>query len=366
MAFTGHSVSARSAGIKKTGKLLDGKRVFYPSKPHHLTRTPGTLILPTREPSFFSYSMIAPGIRSVIATEEDRRQRLDMVLVRHLPEFSRSRIQSLVKSGRVTLDGEPVRCNDEVHEGEIFRLEEEPIKLPPGARPENIPLDILHEDPDLLVVNKPAGMVVHIGAGHEVGTLVNALLYHAKTLSAGSAAHRPGIVHRLDKETSGCIVVAKNDQTHAALSRQFANREIKKTYLAIIRGTPRHTKGTIDLAIGRHPVQRQKMTPRRAPSGREAVTDYELLACREGWSLVACMPRTGRTHQIRVHLQSLGHPIAGDPLYGKRDRFERHLLHAWKLEFVHPITGETLLCTAPLPDDFGLVPLPIRKAPSRK
>ena len=295
--------------------------------------------------------MTHPAIHEITATEEDRRQRLDMVLVRYLPELSRSKIQALVKAGKVTLRGEPVRSSDEVQEGDLFRIEEESPKL--------------HEDADLLVVNKPAGMVVHIGAGHEEGTLVNALLYHGGTLSAGSEEHRPGIIHRLDKETSGCIVVAKNDQTHAAISKQFANRQVKKTYLAIVRGRPRHVKGTVDLAIGRHPVNRQKMTPRRPPSGREAVTDYEILAVNESHSLIACMPRTGRTHQIRVHLQHLGHPIAGDPLYGRRDKFARHLLHAWKLEFTHPRTGEILHCVAPLPADFGLVPLPLKKAASR-
>jgi 23S rRNA pseudouridine1911/1915/1917 synthase len=208
-------------------------------------------------------------------------------------------------------------------------------------------------------------MVVHIGAGHDEGTLVNALLHHAGSLSSGSEEHRPGIVHRLDKETSGCIVVAKNDRTHAALSAQFADRQVKKTYLAIVRGILRHTKGTVELSIGRHPVQRQKMTARRPPSGREAVTDYEVVGTRDGWSLVACLPRTGRTHQIRVHLQHLGHPIAGDPLYGKRGDFARHLLHAWRLEFTHPSTGEAIRCEAPLPEDFGLVPLPPSKAASR-
>lgn len=309
--------------------------------------------------------MTEPAIHEITASEEDNRQRLDMVLVRHLHHLSRSKIQSLVKSGRVTLGGKPVRSSDEVQTGNLFLIEEEAPKPPAGARPEDIPLEILHEDADLLVVNKPAGMVVHIGAGHEEGTLVNALLHHGGALSSGSEEHRPGIVHRLDKETSGCIVVAKNDQTHAALSAQFADRQVKKTYLAIIRGRPRHTKGTIDLAIGRHPVQRQKMTPRRPPSGRDAVTDYELLAIRDGWSLVACMPRTGRTHQIRVHLQHLGHPIAGDPLYGKRDHFERHLLHAWKLEFTHPQSGESIRCTAPVPEDFALVPLPMPGAKSQ-
>lgn len=309
--------------------------------------------------------MTNPAVHEITASEEDSRQRLDMVLVRHLPHLSRSKIQALVKSGRVTLQGKTVRSSDEVQAGDLFRIEEEPPKLPAGARPENIPLNILHEDADLLVVNKPPGMVVHIGAGQEEGTLVNALLYHGSALSSGSEEHRPGIVHRLDKETSGCIVVAKNDQTHAALSAQFADRLVKKTYLAIVRGRPRHTKGTVDLPIGRHPVQRQKMTPRRAPSGRDAVTDYEVMATREGWTLIACMPRTGRTHQIRVHLQHLGHPIAGDPLYGKRDQFTRHLLHAWKLEFTHPRTGELIQCSAPLPEDFKIVPLPPSKKPSR-
>jgi 23S rRNA pseudouridine1911/1915/1917 synthase len=309
--------------------------------------------------------MTNPAIHEITASEEDHRQRIDMVLVRHLPHLSRSKIQSLVKSGRVTLRGEAVKNNGEVQAGDLFRVEEEAPKPPAGARPEDIPLEILHEDEDLLVVNKPAGMVVHIGAGHEEGTLVNALLHHGAALSTGSEEHRPGIVHRLDKETSGCIVVAKNDQTHAALSAQFADRQVKKTYLAIVRGRPRHTKGTVDLAIGRHPVQRQKMTPRRPPSGRDAVTDYQLLAVRDNWSLVACMPRTGRTHQIRVHLQHLGHPIAGDPLYGKRDNFERHLLHAWKLEFTHPRSGIVIACSAPLPADFALVPLPSPGSTSR-
>jgi len=308
--------------------------------------------------------MNASPVHEIEASHEDARQRVDMVLVKYLPGLSRSKIQALVKAGRVTLRGEPVRSSGEVQAGDLFRVEEEPPKPPAGARPEDIPLEILHEDADLLVVNKPAGMVVHLGAGHEEGTLVNALLHHAGSLSSGSEEHRPGIVHRLDKETSGCIVVAKNDRTHAALSAQFADRQVKKTYLAVVRGRPRHTKGTIDLAIGRHPVQRQKMTPRRAPSGRDAVTDYELLATRDGWALIACMPRTGRTHQIRVHLQHLGHPIAGDPLYGKRGDFARHLLHAWRLEFTHPSTGGIIRCEAPLPEDFGLVPLPPPKAAS--
>lgn len=302
------------------------------------------------------------SIHEITAGPEDARLRLDTVLARHLPDLSRSKIQALVKAGRVTVGGEKVRSSDEVRPGEVYRVEEEPPKPPAGARPEEIPLRILHEDGDLLVVDKPAGMVVHLGAGHETGTLVNALLHHSGSLSSGSEEHRPGIVHRLDKETSGCIVVAKNDRTHAALAAAFAERRVRKTYLAVVRGTPRHRKGTVDQPVGRHPVQRQRMTVRKPPAGREAVTDYEVLAQRGEWSLVACMPRTGRTHQIRVHMTHLGHPIAGDPIYGKRESFDRHLLHAWRLEFLHPSSGELLRCEAPVPRDFDLVPLPPPKA----
>jgi 23S rRNA pseudouridine1911/1915/1917 synthase len=306
--------------------------------------------------------MTHPSVHELTAGPEDARQRLDMVLVRHLPSLSRSKIQSLVKAGRVLHNGKPARSSEEIREGDLLRIEEEAPKPLAGARPEEIPLSILHEDGDLLVVNKPAGMVVHLGAGHEDGTLVNALLHHAGTLSTGSEEHRPGIVHRLDKETSGCIVVAKNDRVHAALAAAFAERRVKKTYLAIVRGLPRHRKGTIDQPVGRHPVHRQRMTIRKPPSGRDAVTDYEVLASREGWSLVACMPRTGRTHQIRVHLTHLGHPIAGDPFYGRREHFARHLLHAWRLEFEHPSTGEILRFEAPIPADFDLVPPPPPRA----
>ena len=344
-------ISSSTVGIKYAGRATSVHPVVRFS-----IRTAKTSV---------SAAMTQPILHQITATEEDRRHRLDMVLVRHLPDWSRSKIQALVKEGKVTLEGKPVRCNGEVRPGEVFLIEESPPKPPAGAHPEDIPLHVLHEDADLLVIDKPAGMVVHIGAGHEDGTLVNALLHRGNSLSAGSEAHRPGIVHRLDKETSGCIVVAKNDSTHAALSAQFADRTISKTYLAIVRGHLRYPKGTVDLAIGRHPVQRQKMTARRPPSGRDAVTDYEVLATAEGCSLVACMPHTGRTHQIRVHMQHLGHPILGDPLYGKREHFDRHLLHAWKLEFQHPVTGETIRCVAPPPNDFGLVPLPVPKAPSR-
>jgi len=226
------------------------------------------------------------------------------------------------------------------------------------------PLHILHEDADLVVVDKPAGMVVHLGAGHEEGTLVNALLHHAGTLSTGSAEHRPGIVHRLDKETSGCIVVAKNDRAHASLAAAFAERRV--------RNLPRRGPGNSAPSQGDdRPTRRAAPRPppahdrSEASSGRDAVTDYEVLASRDGWSLVTCMPRTGRTHQIRVHLTHLGHPIAGDPLYGRREHFDRHLLHAWRLEFEHPSTGEILRFEAPIPADFDLVPLPRQRQHER-
>lgn len=288
-----------------------------------------------------------------------RGERLDLFLAHQLPDESRSYLQTLIKAGQVTMQGKSLRCGDKVSSGDLITVQKTAKKALAKAFPEDIPLSVLHEDDDLIIINKPAGMVVHVAADHEDGTLVNALLHRwnqGEELSTGSESYRPGIVHRLDKETSGCIIVAKNDQTHAALSKGFSERTIKKTYIAIVSGKPRHRKGTITLSIGRHPVQRMKMTERRPPAGREAVTDYEVLASTEKQSLVACFPHTGRMHQIRVHLQHLGHPIVGDLLYGKRDSQNRHLLHAWKIEFVHPKTGVLIQCEAPLPKDFDLVP----------
>lgn len=286
-----------------------------------------------------------------LATLADRGKRTDLFLVEQLPNYSRSKIQGLMKEGHVTLRGKPVRAKDEVQLGDLFEIHEPPLKPLAKAFPEDIPLDILFEDEDLLVVNKPAGMVVHAGADHEKGTLVNALLHHGTALAA-KESFRPGLVHRLDKETSGCLLVAKNDEIHAALSQLFSERKIHKTYLAITTGIPRQKKGTISLPIGRHPVQRLKMTVRRPPSGRDAITDYEVLATTGTHSLMACSPHTGRMHQIRVHLQQLGHPIIGDPLYGKREEWQRHLLHAWKLEFTHPKSGKKILVEAPVPEEF--------------
>lgn len=292
-------------------------------------------------------------LREIIAEEKDCGERLDLFLVNKLTDYSRSRIQTLIKEGCITLDGKKLRCRDEVHAKDHFLIEERPQKPMARAFAEEIPLSVLYEDDSLLIVDKPAGMVVHVGPDHEQGTLVNALLYrNEENLSSGSEPYRPGIVHRLDKETSGCIIIAKNNTSHAALAELFSERKIQKTYLAVAMGSPRQRKGTISLPIGRHPIQRFKMTTRRLPEGREAITDYEVLAKTAHHSLIACYPHTGRMHQIRVHLQNLGHPIVGDPLYGKRENWNRHLLHAWKIQFHHPVDGRLITCEAPLPKDF--------------
>jgi 23S rRNA pseudouridine1911/1915/1917 synthase len=226
-----------------------------------------------------------------------------------------------------------------------------------SAVAEDLPMEILFEDKWLIVVNKAAGMVVHPGAGHSTGTLVSALLHHGSGLSTAGGDLRPGIVHRLDKETSGCLVVAKTDEVHAALAAQFEERSISKVYLAAVAGRLRKPSGRVDAPIGRHAVHRQKMAILPEGRGREALTEYRMLAMHEGVSLVECKPRTGRTHQIRVHLKHLGCPVLGDPVYGRREHYSRHLLHAWKLSFRHPKTGAPVSAVAPPPADF-FDPLP--------
>ncbi|MEO5718083.1 MAG: RluA family pseudouridine synthase, partial [Chthoniobacterales bacterium] len=239
---------------------------------------------------------------------------------------------------------EPIRT------GDVVRLIE-PVVEEIEDKAEEIPLTILFEDDDLLVLNKPAGLVVHPGAGNQTHTLVNALLHHCTNLSGIGGKQRPGIVHRLDKETSGCLVVAKNDTTHHELARQFAEREVKKIYLALVAGTLKRPRGTIDAPIGRHPVQRKKMAIDQR-KGREAITEYRVLQSGAGVSLVECALHSGRTHQIRVHLHHLGHSIIGDSLYGKKGGAARQMLHAWKLGFTHPRTGERQFFEAPIPADF--------------
>jgi 23S rRNA pseudouridine1911/1915/1917 synthase len=276
--------------------------------------------------------------------------RLDRYLALVLPQFSRSRLQTLIRAGHVQLEGKAARPREIVRAHMVVRLIEPPLR-PVEAIAEEIPLDILFEDSALLVINKPAGLVVHPGAGNRNHTLVNALLHHCVNLSGIGGKERPGIIHRLDKETSGCLVVAKNDAAHQDLARQFAQRAVTKIYLALVAGKLRRPYGTVEAAIGRHPVHRKKMHVdlRR---GRAAKTEYRVLESSGDISLVECILHTGRTHQIRVHLHHLGHAVIGDALYGKRRSAPRQMLHAWKLGFAHPQTRAPLLFEAPIPTDF--------------
>ena len=295
------------------------------------------------------------GARAVIeleVTKAHHGMRLDRFLAESLPQFSRARLQEWIRSGAVTWQGGPARPREAIRTGDVVRLIEPPL-APARAQPEEIALQILHEDADLLVVDKPAGLVVHPGAGNQEHTLVNALLHHCTDLSGIGGEQRPGIVHRLDKETSGAMVVAKNDATHQELSRQFADREITKIYLTLATGTFRRVHGRIDASIGRHPIHRKKMAVNQE-RGRTARTDYRVLESAGGVSLVECTLHSGRTHQIRVHLHHLGHPVLGDHLYGRNRQINapRQMLHSWKLGFTHPRSGERVLFEAPIPEDF--------------
>ena len=279
--------------------------------------------------------------------------RLDQFLARELPRFSRSRIQQLIRGQFVTLNGSPARPRDLVRIGDRVEVKEPPPEKI-DAEPEAIPLDVLYEDEDLIVINKPPGLVVHPGAGQRHGTLVNALLHHFPKLSGIGGKERPGIVHRLDKETSGCLVAAKTDEAHRGLSAQFASRSVEKIYLALVAGKLRKSSGAIEEKIGRHPVQRQRMSV--APKhGRTAKTEYRTVSSSDQMSLIECKLHSGRTHQVRVHLQHLGHPVLGDKVYGGKyaKTFPRQMLHAWKLGFTHPRTSEWKMFEAPLPTDFA-------------
>jgi 23S rRNA pseudouridine1911/1915/1917 synthase len=288
----------------------------------------------------------------LVVTENDAKLRLDQFLAKRFPEYSRSRIQQLIRSGFVRLNEQTTRPRHIVRRGDKIDLREPPVEKI-DIRPEPIPLDILFEDDDLIIINKPAGLTVHPGAGQREHTLVNALLSHCTTLSGIGGKERPGIVHRLDKETSGCLVVAKNDIAHRELSKQFAARTVEKTYLALVAGKLRKAAGVIEEKIGRHPVHRQRM---RVTSlrGRTAKTEYRVIRSSQQASLIECRLHSGRTHQIRVHLHHLGHAVLGDKVYAPRfaKDFPRQMLHAWKLGFRHPRTGEWSLFETPLPADF--------------
>jgi 23S rRNA pseudouridine1911/1915/1917 synthase len=290
-------------------------------------------------------------------------QRLDRFLVSVLDEHSRSQVQKLIADGHVTLPRREARANLALHEGDRIT-----VVLPPAAaarlESESLPLDILYQDEDLAVLNKPAGMVVHPGAGHASGTLVNALLHHLTDLSGIGGEMRPGIVHRLDRGTSGVMVVAKNDAAHQELARQFHDREVEKEYVALVWGVVQAGR-RIDAAIGRDPANRQKMSA-RAKHARHAVTRITRAHHLPGLTLCQVAIQTGRTHQIRVHLSAIGHPIVGDSLYGGShrrvagdiravQRLQRPFLHAERLAFHHPRDGRRMQFMAPLPDDLTAV-----------
>ena len=281
----------------------------------------------------------------------DAGGRVDQFLAVRLPVLSRSRIQELLKAGDARVNGRETKASTKLRGGDHITVAEPPPSAA-TTEAEDIALDVLFEDADLIVLNKPAGLVVHPAAGHWRGTLVNALLHHCEGLSSIGGEERPGIVHRLDKETSGCLVAAKNDVAHRALTRQFAGREVSKIYLALATGDFCNASGVIEGAIGRHPIHRKKMTVLTGERGRAARTDYRVLGKIAAGTLVECTLHTGRTHQIRVHLKHLGHPILGDEVYGRRAGFDRQMLHAWKLGFTHPVSGTRMSFTAPIPQDF--------------
>lgn len=281
---------------------------------------------------------------------KDERPRLDRYLAVRFPGFSRSAVQRWIAEGLVLVDGRPAKASQKVAGGQRIQVTVPP-PTPEDLVPEARPLDILYEDADLVLLNKPPGEVVHPAPGHSTGTLVQALLAHCTDLTGVGGRLRPGIVHRLDKDTSGVLLVAKNERTFRALQEQFKAREVRKTYLALVHGHPHEPAGRIEAPIGRDPHSRQRMAV--VPGGRTAVTRYRVLRSVGSYALVLAQPVTGRTHQVRVHLAFLGHPVAGDALYGpRRAPFPRQFLHAWCLGFHHPSTGKWMEVRAPLPADL--------------
>jgi 23S rRNA pseudouridine1911/1915/1917 synthase len=324
--------------------------------------------------------------RSLAVPPEAAGQRLDHFIATQLEGVSRSRVQLLLDQGDVLVNGAQVKASLKLRGGEQIVITGEPHPTPLKATPQDIPLDVVFEDAHLAVINKPAGMMVHAGAGQNEdarsrNTLVNALLFRFRALSSTGGDLRPGIVHRLDKNTSGLIIVAKNDAAHLKLGEMFSTRQIQKTYIALVQGHVERAKGTITAAVSRDPLRRTRMTARPADNARSAISHYEVLRrvnSRFGkFTLVQVRIETGRTHQIRVHMASIGHPVVGDPLYGassqltdlvaaqasptrssrrnqspERLRLNRNFLHAARLEFTHPVNGKVLKLEAPLPEEL--------------
>ncbi|MBQ1531809.1 MAG: RluA family pseudouridine synthase [Solobacterium sp.] len=283
---------------------------------------------------------------------EDSGVRIDRYLS-DVSDLSRSRVQALVKDGLITVNGKAVKSSYAVCAGDVIEADV-PEDQPMDLLPENIPLDILYEDEDVIVINKPKGMIVHPASGIYTGTLVNALLYHCKDLSGINGVIRPGIVHRIDKDTTGCIVACKNDFAHTAIAAQLESKTCRRDYLAVVMGNIVHDDGLIDAPIGRDPADRQKMKVTDKAS-REARTHFHVLKRFKNSTYVECRLDTGRTHQIRVHMKYINHPVMGDLKYGKPCRYmdtQGQVLHAHRLTFVHPRTNETMVFEAPLPEYF--------------
>jgi len=280
--------------------------------------------------------------------------RIDKFLSEQCEELSRSFLQKIIKSGEVFVNGKPVKASYKVAEGDLISFEV-PEAVEPEIAAEEMPLDILYEDPDVILINKPKGMVVHPAAGHYSGTLVNGLLYHCKDeLSGINGVMRPGIVHRIDMDTTGVLIVCKNDRAHSAIAAQLKEHSITRRYQAIVHGVIKEDEGTVDAPVGRHPQDRKKMCV-NYKNGKNAVTHYRVLNRFRNFTHIECRLETGRTHQIRVHMASIGHPLLGDAVYGPSKcpyKLQGQTLHAGVLGFVHPGTGEYMEFSAPLPEYF--------------
>ena len=306
------------------------------------------------------------GLQRLTVSPEDAGVRIDKYLAEQLPDITRSYLQKLLKDGSVQMNGKPVKASTKTAVGAVIALTI-PEPEEPEILPENIPLDILYEDSDVILINKPKNMVVHPAAGHYTGTLVNALMYHCRgDLSGINGVLRPGIVHRIDKDTTGVLIVCKNDRAHNALAEQLKEHSITRKYRAIVCGNLKEDEGTVDAPLGPHPQDRKKMAIVRS-GGKRAVTHYRVLERFGNDTYIECQLETGRTHQIRVHMASLGHPLLGDEIYGRAKspfKLEGQTLHAMVLGFIHPTTGEYMEFEAPLPEYFEKLLEKLRKSGS--
>ena len=293
-------------------------------------------------------------LQRLTVSPEDAGVRIDKYLAEQLPDITRSYLQKLLKDGSVQMNGKPVKASTKTAAGALIALTI-PEPEEPEILPEDIPLDILYEDSDVILINKPKDMVVHPAAGHYSGTLVNALMYHCgRDLSGINGVLRPGIVHRIDKDTTGSVIACKNDKAHRCIAEQLKEHSINRRYRAICFGELNQEEGTIDQPIGRHPNDRKKMAVNHQ-NGKRAVTHYRVLQRFQGYTYIECVLETGRTHQIRVHMASIGHPLLGDEVYSNRKspfKLQGQTLHAKTLGFIHPTTGEYLEIDAPLPEYF--------------